>query len=82
MAFFPFQVRRRGDHQKHEARVICIGLDCDLAMLQVDDPDFWDGGSFASYSKIFARCGKHARANSMLRASASSWGAEKRANRL
>ncbi|CDJ40717.1 trypsin, putative [Eimeria tenella] len=37
------QVRRRGDHQKHEARVICIGLDCDLAMLQVDDPDFWDG---------------------------------------
>ncbi|OEH75383.1 putative trypsin [Cyclospora cayetanensis] len=37
------QVRRRGDHQKHEARVICIGLDCDLAMLQVDDPDFWQG---------------------------------------
>ncbi|KAL8271019.1 hypothetical protein Esti_005060 [Eimeria stiedai] len=37
------QVRRRGDHQKHEARVICIGLECDLAMLQVDDPDFWDG---------------------------------------
>ncbi|KAL8440135.1 hypothetical protein Efla_005254 [Eimeria flavescens] len=37
------QVRRRGDHQKHEARVICLGLDCDLAMLQVDDPDFWEG---------------------------------------
>lgn len=39
------QVRRRGDHQKYEARVVCIGVDCDLAMLQVDEADFWKGNN-------------------------------------
>ncbi|KEP62220.1 UNVERIFIED_CONTAM: trypsin domain-containing protein [Hammondia hammondi] len=37
------QVRKRGDHQKYEAEVLCIGLECDLAMLRVSDPDFWKG---------------------------------------
>ncbi|EPR63244.1 trypsin domain-containing protein [Toxoplasma gondii GAB2-2007-GAL-DOM2] len=37
------QVRKRGDHQKYEAEVLCIGLECDLAMLRVSDADFWKG---------------------------------------
>ncbi|PFH31381.1 trypsin domain-containing protein [Besnoitia besnoiti] len=37
------QVRKRGDHQKYEAEVLCIGLECDLAMLRVSDADFWEG---------------------------------------
>lgn len=35
------QVRKRGDHQKYIARILCIGLECDLALLTVDDPFFW-----------------------------------------
>jgi len=35
------QVRRRSDHHKYIAKVLCIGLDCDLAILTVDDPAFW-----------------------------------------
>lgn len=37
------QVRKRGDHQKFIAQVLCVGLDCDLALLTVDDPSFWRG---------------------------------------
>jgi len=35
------QVRKRGDHQKYIARVLCVGLECDLALLTVEDPVFW-----------------------------------------
>ena len=33
------QVRRRGDDRKYEARVVALGAECDLALLQVDDDD-------------------------------------------
>lgn len=35
------QVRKRGDHKKFIAQVLCIGLECDLAILTVKDPKFW-----------------------------------------
>lgn len=35
------QIRKRGDHQKHIARILCMGLECDLALLTVDDESFW-----------------------------------------
>lgn len=37
------QVRRAGFAEKYVARVLCIGHDVDLAMLQVCDSAFWDG---------------------------------------
>lgn len=37
------RVKRRGDDKKHLARVLAIGTECDLALLTVDDADFWDG---------------------------------------
>ncbi|CAK9115208.1 Protease Do-like 9 [Durusdinium trenchii] len=37
------QVRKRGDHQKFLAKLLCVGLDCDLAILTVESPQFWDG---------------------------------------
>lgn len=36
------QVRKRGDHQKFIAKVLCVGLDCDLAILTVEDKKFWE----------------------------------------
>lgn len=47
------QVQKDGDPRRYEARVntALIGHDCDLAVLTVDDPDFFDGTrplSFAS----------------------------------
>ncbi|KAF8822254.1 trypsin domain-containing protein [Cardiosporidium cionae] len=35
------QVRKRGDHQKYEAKVLCVGYDCDLAILSVEEDAFW-----------------------------------------
>ncbi|GFR40455.1 hypothetical protein Agub_g1013 [Astrephomene gubernaculifera] len=37
------KVKRRGDDRKYLARVLSVGVDCDIAALQVDDPDFWAG---------------------------------------
>eukprot|EP00439_Symbiodinium_sp_Y106_P080481 s986_g19.t1 len=37
------QVRKRGDHQKFIATVLCVGLDCDLAVLTVNSAKFWEG---------------------------------------
>lgn len=34
-------VRRRGSVDKHIAKVLAIGKDCDIAMLTVEDPEFW-----------------------------------------
>eukprot|EP00920_Eleutheroschizon_duboscqi_P021426 GHVT01050477.1.p1 GENE.GHVT01050477.1~~GHVT01050477.1.p1 ORF type:complete len:1373 (+),score=189.74 GHVT01050477.1:895-5013(+) len=36
-------VRRRGDHIKYTARVLCVGHECDLALMTVDEDRFWDG---------------------------------------
>ncbi|KAL1521022.1 hypothetical protein AB1Y20_022577 [Prymnesium parvum] len=37
------QVRRDGHAQKYVARVECVGHDCHLAVLNVDDDQFWRG---------------------------------------
>lgn len=35
------KVKRRGSDEKHVARVLTIGTECDIAMLTVDDASFW-----------------------------------------
>eukprot|EP01147_Barroeca_monosierra_P007393 gene7393-9758_t len=35
------RVRRHGGHHKFVAKVLCINYTCDLALLTVDDEDFW-----------------------------------------
>lgn len=37
------QVKRHNHEQKWLARVLCIGPDCDLAILEVPSPEFWKG---------------------------------------
>jgi len=37
------KVKRRGDDRKFLARVLSIGVDCDVALLDVEDPAFWEG---------------------------------------
>lgn len=39
------QVRKRGDHQKFLAKVLCVGLDCDLAILKL-------GGRFEACCEV------------------------------
>jgi len=37
------KVKRRGDDRKFLAKVLSIGVDCDVALLDVEDPTFWEG---------------------------------------
>eukprot|EP00775_Hariotina_reticulata_P011314 gene11314-11464_t len=37
------KVKKRGDDQKFLARVLAMGVDCDIALLTVDDEAFWQG---------------------------------------
>jgi len=37
------QVKKDTDPKKYTAKVVAIGHDCDLALLEVDDPDFFEG---------------------------------------
>ncbi len=37
------QVKKDSDPKKYTARVVAIGHDCDLALLEVEDPRFFDG---------------------------------------
>lgn len=37
------QVKKNADAKKYTAKVVAIGHDCDLAVLSVDDPEFFDG---------------------------------------
>ncbi|GMH32328.1 hypothetical protein BSKO_00162 [Bryopsis sp. KO-2023] len=37
------QVKRRDDDRKFIARVLAIGTDCDIALLTVDEREFWEG---------------------------------------
>lgn len=37
------KVKRRGDDRKFLARVLALGVDCDVALLTVDDDAFWEG---------------------------------------
>lgn len=37
------QVQRRGGERKYQATLQVLANECDLAILQVDSPDFWEG---------------------------------------
>lgn len=37
------RVRKHGDAKKYNAHVIHVAHECDLAMVSVDDNNFWDG---------------------------------------
>ena len=37
------KVKRRGDDQKFLANVLAIGTECDIALLTVEDAQFWEG---------------------------------------
>lgn len=43
MPVAPPQVKKRGDDRKYLARVLSIGIECDIALLAVDDEGFWEG---------------------------------------
>ena len=36
------QLKRRGDDEKYTARVLAIGTECDIALLTVEEPAFWE----------------------------------------
>ena len=36
-------MKRRGDDQKFLAEVLAVGTECDIALLTVADPAFWEG---------------------------------------
>ncbi len=38
-------MKRRGDDRKFLARVLSIGVDCDVALLDVEDEAFWEGAT-------------------------------------
>ena len=37
------KVKRRGDDRKFIAKVLAMGTECDIALLTVEDPEFWSG---------------------------------------
>ncbi|WCJ21423.1 DEGP protease 2 [Euphorbia peplus] len=37
------KVKRRGDDTKYVAKVLARGVDCDIALLSVDNEEFWEG---------------------------------------
>jgi len=37
------KVKKRGDDRKFLAKVLSIGVDCDVALLDVTDESFWEG---------------------------------------
>jgi len=43
------KIRKQGSARKVVARVVAVGHDCDLALLTVDDPEFWQGDFARSY---------------------------------
>lgn len=45
-------VRRPGSPVKYQARVVAAGHECDLAILEVDDDDFWEPLRYKGYKGI------------------------------
>ena len=37
------KVKRRGSDQKYVARVLAMGVECDIALLTVEEEEFWEG---------------------------------------
>ena len=54
-------VRRPGNPKKWRARVLCEGIICDLALLTVDEPQFWSEDlmslQFVAVPELQARAG-------------------------
>jgi len=53
--FNQVKCRRRGSDVKHVARVLAIGVECDLALLAVDDSEFWEGIQPVTLSRTLPR---------------------------
>jgi len=45
-------IRAHGDSKRYVARILAVAHDCDLAMLTVDDDDFWSGVRELSLSHV------------------------------
>lgn len=46
------KVKKRGSDTKYVAKVLAIGTECDIAMLTVDDDEFWEGVSSVEFGDL------------------------------
>jgi S1-C subfamily serine protease len=46
------RVRKHGDAKKYTAHLICIGHECDIAMLGVEDDQFWNGVEALEFGSV------------------------------
>jgi S1-C subfamily serine protease len=46
------KVKRRGSDVKFVAKVVAIGVECDLALLLVEDDAFWEGQSYVRFGVL------------------------------
>ena len=46
------KVKKRGDDRKYLAKVLAIGTECDIALLTVDDPLFWENGTLVQWGDL------------------------------
>ena len=46
------KLKKRGDDKKYVARVLAIGVECDLALLTADDPSFFDGVAPVRFGRL------------------------------
>ncbi|PQQ02936.1 protease Do-like 9 [Prunus yedoensis var. nudiflora] len=46
------KLKKRGSDTKYLATVLAIGTECDIAMLTVDDNEFWDGVSPVEFGDL------------------------------
>ncbi|GAB2281478.1 Protease Do-like 2, chloroplastic [Dionaea muscipula] len=46
------KVKRRGDDQKYVAKVLARGIDCDIALLSVDNEEFWNDIEPLQFGKL------------------------------
>ncbi|CAN6340611.1 unnamed protein product [Urochloa humidicola] len=46
------KVKRRGDDKKYIAKVLARGIECDLALLSVENEEFWRGTEALSFGRL------------------------------
>ncbi|KAL5561572.1 hypothetical protein UlMin_031319 [Ulmus minor] len=46
------KVKRRGDDTKYVAKVLARGVDCDIALLSVENKDFWEGAEPLEFGRL------------------------------
>ncbi|RLN30899.1 protease Do-like 2, chloroplastic [Panicum miliaceum] len=46
------KVKRRGDDKKYIAKVLARGIECDLALLSVENEEFWKGTEALSFGRL------------------------------